>query len=100
MPKLKPTNKFLEDVEKFRSDRAMRKKIAKTMAFLENNPLHPGLHIERITNDPAAWSARVDRKHRLSFEPREFLPSGSPDWSGSLLLLRLLTHDDLYKHPR
>ena len=100
MPKLNPTNKFLEDVEKFRSDKAMRKKIAKTMAFLENNPLHPGLNAERITNDPAAWSVRVDRKFRLSFEPLEFLPSGIPDWSGVLLLLRLLNHDDLYKNPR
>jgi len=46
---------------------------------------------ERIINDPAAWSARVDSKYRLSFEP----PSGA-----SILLLHLLNHDDLYKHPR
>lgn len=100
MPKLIPTNKFLEDIEKFRSDKSMRKKIAKAMTFLENNPLHPGLNAERIINDPAAWSVRVDRKYRLSFEPQKYLPSGVPDWSASILLLRLLNHDDLYKHPR
>ncbi|MEE4359257.1 MAG: hypothetical protein V2I97_22495 [Desulfococcaceae bacterium] len=100
MPKLIPTNRFLEDIEKFRSDKAMRKKIAKAMSFLENNPLHPGLNTERIVNAPCAWSARVDRKFRLSFEPQKFLPSGAPDWSASILLLRLLNHDDLYKHPR
>ncbi len=100
MPKLIPTRKFLEDIERFRSDKTMRKKIAKAMAFLENNPLHPGLRVERIVNDPAAWSARVDRKFRLSFEPQEYLPSSTPDWSAPILLLRLLNHDDLYKHPR
>jgi len=52
------------------------------------------------TNDPVAWSARIDRKYRLSFEPQSFLPSGSPDWSASIILLRILNHDDLYKHPR
>ena len=46
MPKLVPTDKFLADIEKFRSNKAMRKKIAKTMTFLENNPHHPGLALE------------------------------------------------------
>ena len=60
MPELKPSRKFLEDVGHFKSDAGMRKKIAKAIAFLENNPLHPGLHIERIVNDSRAWSVRVD----------------------------------------
>jgi len=50
MPELIPSRKFLEDIEKFRSDSGMRKKIAKTLALLEHSPLHPGLHIERIVN--------------------------------------------------
>ena len=78
----------------------MQKKIAKTLRFLENNPLHPGLKLERIVNDAKAWSVRVDRRYRVSFEPEAFLPSGNPDWSGSVFLLRLLDHDDLYKRPR
>ncbi len=100
MPKLVPSRKFLKDLEKSRSNASMRKKTAKTLTHLENNPLHPGFHLERIVNDPAAWSVRVERKCRISFDPEVFLPSGNPDWTTSLLLLRLLDHDDLYKFPR
>jgi len=96
MPKLIPSKKFVKDIKKFQSDTKLRKKIAKVLSFLEDNPLHPGLNLERIVNDPAAWSVRVDHKYRLSFEPEEFLPSGTPDWSASVFLLRLLDHDDLY----
>ena len=100
MPELRSSKKFLEDLKKFRSNAAIRKKIAKSLAYFENNPLHPGLNIERIVNDPAAWSVRVDRKYRISLEPEEYLPSGNPDWSASVILLRFSDHDDLYKKPR
>ncbi len=100
MPKLISSNKFLEDIEKFRSDRAMCKKIAKAMAFLESNPFHPGLNLERIVNDSSAWSVRAGRRYRISFEPEKYLPSGNPDWTAPILLLRFLDHDDLYKSPR
>ena len=100
MPKLIPSKKFLDDVEKFRSNAIIRKKIAKTLVLLENNPLHPGLNLERIVNDPTAWSVRVDKRYRVSLEPHEFLPSGNPEWSSGILLLRVLDHDDLYKMPR
>jgi len=99
MPELIPSKKFLEDLDRFKSNKAMRKKLAKALNFLEANPLHPGLHVERIVNDPSAWSARVDKKYRISFEPTEHHESGQPDWSSSLLPLRILTHDDLYKTP-
>lgn len=82
MPKLIPTDKFLADIEKFHSNKAMRKKIAKTMTFLENNPHHPGLNTERIINDSSAWSARVDRKYRISFEPQKFLHQFQMDKDG------------------
>lgn len=100
MPELIPNKKFISDLEKFKYQTDLRKKIAKTVKFLKENPYHPGLKIERITNDPTAWSARVDRKYRISFEPMAFLASGSPDWSCQLKLLRILDHDDLYKTPR
>jgi len=67
---------------------------------VEENPCHPGLRIERITNDPTAWSARVDKRCRISFELMAFLPTGSPDWTSQLKPLRILDHDDLYKTPR
>ncbi|MBF0242908.1 MAG: hypothetical protein HQK64_10610, partial [Desulfamplus sp.] len=89
MPKLIPSQQFIKDLEKFKSDEAMRKKIAKSLAFLEINPFHPGLNLERIVNDSSAWSARVDRRYRVSFEPEIYLPSGNPDWSGSVFLLRI-----------
>jgi len=60
----------------------------------------PELHLERIINDPSAWSARVDGHYRLSLDPGGYLPAGNPDWSAEILLLRILDHDDLYKSPR
>jgi len=100
MPRLIPSNKFLKDMEAFRLNSVLRKTIAKALAFLENNPLHPGLHLERINNDPRAWSIRVDRRYRISFDPQAYQASGNPDWTDSILLLRVLDHDDLYKSPR
>lgn len=99
MPGLIPSKKFSADLEKLKSNKALIKKVAKCLIFLEVNPFHPGLHIERISNDPSAWSARVDKMYRISFEPSAYLPSGSPDWASPLRLLRILTHDDLYKNP-
>lgn len=100
MPQLIPIKLFLKDVERYRSNASIRKKIVKALAKLEANPLHPGLHLERIVNDPSAWSARVDGSFRLSFDPKGYLPAGNPDWSAPLTLLRILDHDDLYKSPR
>lgn len=100
MPQLIPTKLFLNDMEQYRSNSLLRKKVVKTLAMLEANPLHPGLHLERITNDSSAWSARVDSRYRLSFDPCGYLPAGNPDWGAALTLLRILEHDDLYKSPR
>lgn len=100
MPQLIPSKKFISDLEKFKHQKVLLRKIAKAINFLEKNPRHPSLRIERITNDPAAWSARVDRKYRISFEPVTFLTTGIPDWTSNLRLLRILDHDDLYKTPR
>lgn len=100
MPQLIPAKLFLKDLERFRSNSALCKKIAKSLALLETNPLHPGLHLERIINDPSAWSARIDGRYRLSFDPGGYFPAGNPDWSSDILLLRILDHDDLYKSPR
>jgi hypothetical protein len=100
MPKLIPSRKFLEDLEAYKSQKDIIKKIAKALAFFEANPHHPGLNLERIVNDPSAWSIRVDRRYRISFDPYKLLESGAPDWSGSVILLRVLSHDDLYSWPR
>jgi Txe/YoeB family toxin of Txe-Axe toxin-antitoxin module len=99
MPALIPSEKFVADLDQFRTNAILVKKIVKCLKLLETNPHHPGLNLERITNDATAWSARVDKKYRLSFEPSAFRKSGAPDWSSPIRLLRLLGHDDLYKNP-
>jgi Txe/YoeB family toxin of Txe-Axe toxin-antitoxin module len=99
MPELIPNKKFIADLEKFKKHSALIKKIAKCLKFLEANPLHPGLNIERIADDPTAWSARVDLKYRISFEPSAYRVNGAQDWICSVNLLRILDHDDLYKTP-
>ena len=100
MPKLTTSKLFVKDVEAVRSNSILVGKISKTLALLEENPLHPGLHIERIVNDPTAWSVRLDKRYRISLELELYHKGGNPDWSGGILLLRILDHDDLYKHPR
>ena len=100
MPELTPTKLFLKDIEAFESNRPVQGKILKALAFLQENPFHPGLHLERIINDPTAWSVRVDRQYRISIDPKAHQSSGAPDWSEGIILLRILDHDDLYKKPR
>jgi len=100
VPKLTPSKLFVKDTEALKSNSILLKKIAKALALLEENPFHPGLHIERIINDPRAWSVRVDKRYRISLEPELYHTEGNPDWSGGILLLRILDHDDLYKRPR
>jgi hypothetical protein len=100
MPQLMPSRLFLKDIEGFRSNTVVQKKITKALSLLEANPLHPGLHLERIVNDPSAWSVRVDARYRLSLDPGGYLLAGNPEWSAPITLLRILDHDDLYKSPR
>jgi len=100
MPEIIPSRKFLKDLDKFHPNPNMRKKIAMTLVKLQDDPLHPGLHLERIVNDPSAWSIRVDRTYRISIEPEKHLASGNPDWKAPVILLRFLLHDDLYRFPR
>ena len=99
MPELTPTKFFLKDIEAFVSDRSVQGKILKALAFLQENPFHPGLHLERIINDPTAWSVRVDKRYRISIDPKAHQSSGAPDWNEGIILLRILDHDDLYKRP-
>jgi hypothetical protein len=100
MPELTPTKFFLKDIEAFVSNRPIQGKIFKALAFLQENPSHPGLHLERIINDPTAWSVRVDRRYRISIDPKAHQISDAPDWNEGIILLRILDHDDLYKKPR
>ena len=79
MPELTPTKLFLKDIAVFQSNQALHKKIIKALAFLQENPFHPGLHI---------------------IDPKAYSESGTPDWNKGIILLRILVHDDLYKKSR
>jgi hypothetical protein len=66
---LVPSNKFLKDVDAFKKQPILIKKIAKALNLLKSNPRHPGLNLERIINDKTAWSIRVDKFYQISIEP-------------------------------
>ena len=100
MPELTPTKLSLKDIEAFVSNRPVQGKILKALAFLQENPFHPGLHLERSINDPTAWSVRVDRRYRISIDLNAHQSSVTPDWNDGIILLRILDHNDLYKKPR
>jgi hypothetical protein len=100
MPKLIPSKKFLDDAERLEKNQVFRSKLIKALAVLERDPSYPGLRIERITNDPSAWSAWIDARYRLSFDPDAHLENGFPDWCAPLLLLRVHGHDDLNRMPQ
>ncbi len=101
MPVLTPTSFSSKTLMLLHQTAFSKKKILKALAFLQDNPLHPGLHIERIINDPTAWSIRVDERYRISLDPEAYNdPGGTPDWDKGIILLRILDHDDLYKRPR
>lgn len=99
MLQLVPSKKFVKDLEVFKKNAVLCKKIAKTLSILKSNPRHPGLNLERIVNDKSAWSIRVDRSYRISIEPLKQSGHHSADWSEGVFLLRILNHDDLYKSP-
>ena len=100
MPELTPTKLSLKDIEAFVSNQPVQGKILKALAFLQENPFHPGLHLERIINDPTAWSVRVDRRYRISIDLKAHQSSVTPDWNEGIIPLRILDHNDLYKKPR
>jgi len=100
MPELTPTKLSLKDRAVFQSNQALHKKIVKALAFLQENLFHPELYIERIINDQTAWFVRVDKRYRISIDPKAYNESGTPDWNKGIILLRILDHDDLYSKPR
>jgi len=68
----------------------VRKAAAKqiTQLLLDHN--HPSLRLEGIVGQKGLFSARVDRRYRISLSfPGEDV----------VLLRRILDHDDLYRSP-
>ncbi len=69
----------------------VRKAAAKQIAQLLIDHTHPSLHLEAIRGHPDLFSARVDRRYRMSLS---FLVEEEV-----ILLRRVLDHDDLYRSP-
>ena len=86
--KLACTDGFKKDFSKLPGD--IRKAAAKqiTQLLLDHN--HPSLRLEGITNHRGLFSVRINVRYRLSLE-----------FAGdqTLLLRRILDHDDLYRSP-
>lgn len=68
----------------------VRKASAKQIVQLLIDHRHPSLRIEGIRGHQGLFSARVDRRYRMSF---------SFQGTDGLLLRRVLDHDDLYRTP-
>ena len=68
----------------------IRKAAAKQITQLLIDHTHPSLRLEGIVGHKGLFSVRVDRRYRMSFCYID---------DGTLLLRRVLDHDDLYRSP-
>ena len=67
----------------------IKRKAKKTFRFLEQNPWHPSLHIEKIDIKRNIWSGRIDQSYRFTFQ-----------WiAGGVLIRRMGAHQDAYRNP-
>ena len=67
-----------------------RKKVIKQIKLLCTDHTHPSLHLEGIINRRGLYSARIDKRYRISLE-----------FTGNdtILLRHVRDHDDLYLTP-
>ncbi len=70
----------------------VRKAAAKQIAQLLIDHTHPSLHLEAIRGHAGLFSARVDKRYRISLS---FIDEDDE----VILLRRVLDHDDLYRSP-
>lgn len=86
--KIGRTAAFKKDYESLPPN--VRKAAAKQIAQLLIDHTHPSLRLEAIVGRKGLFSVRVDKRYRMSLSFEE---------EGSLLLRRVLDHDDLYRSP-
>ena len=86
--KIARTEIFKKDFQKL-PDR-IRKVAAKQIAQLLMDHTRPSLRLEGITGHGGIFSIRVDRRYRISISFIE---------KDTVLLRRVLDHDDLYRNP-
>jgi mRNA-degrading endonuclease RelE of RelBE toxin-antitoxin system len=86
--KIARTDSFKKDWQSLPD--AARKAASKQIVQLLIDHTHPSLRLEGIAGRKGLFSARVNDRYRLSLQ---FDPEGT------ILLRRILDHDDLYKTP-
>lgn len=86
--KLARTDNFSQDFVSFPDD--ARKAAAKQIAQLLIDHTHPSLQIEGIAGMKGVFSIRVNIRYRISL---------SFENDDTIVLRRVLDHDDLYKNP-
>ena len=79
---------FKKDYESL--PREVRKSADKQIVQLLLDATHPSLRLEGIVGHKGLFSARINRRYRMSL---------SFEADGTLLLRRVLDHDDLYRTP-
>jgi mRNA-degrading endonuclease YafQ of YafQ-DinJ toxin-antitoxin module len=88
MPKVETSERFEQDYVHLPID--IRKKVAKAMRLLAENPRHPSLRAKPVHGIAGVFEARVDVSYRMTYER---LP-------GDLLFLRSVgKHDETLKNP-
>ncbi len=86
--KLARTEAFKKDFGKL--PHQVRKAAAKQITQLLIDHTHPSLRLEGIAGHQGLLSARVDERYRMSLSFAEH---------DTMLLRRVLDHDDLYRTP-
>ena len=67
----------------------VQKRVDKALRLLESNFRHPGLQTHQVEGSRGIYEARVDLKHRLTYERR-----------GNDLVLRMVGgHEETLKNP-
>jgi mRNA interferase RelE/StbE len=88
VPDLETSERFEQDYELLPFD--IRKKVAKAMRLLGENPRHPSLRTKPVQGVRGIYEARVDQAYRLTYQRL-------PD---DVLLLRVVgKHDETLKNP-
>jgi mRNA-degrading endonuclease RelE of RelBE toxin-antitoxin system len=90
---LQTSNTFLKDLEKLSSPD--KERVVKALKIFAENPRHPGLHTEKLTNN--IWSARASDKIRFTFEWDGDITRVSPD--DHVFLRKVGYHEKIYRSP-
>ena len=88
MPKIEVPDGFKTMVRNLPPE--VRKKLAKTIRLLGDNPRHPSLRTKPVEGAAGIYEARVDQSYRLTYERL----------AGDILRLRVIgKHDEVLRNP-